>query len=77
MTETASRVSPVTGSFWKTVVGGFHLTHPFPMIMNALPAGMFMYLARTDVGVVRWLNIERAPGEFPSEAEFLAAVTRT
>jgi peroxiredoxin len=26
-------------------------------------------------GVVRWVNVERAPGEFPSEAEFLAAVT--
>jgi len=25
-------------------------------------------------GVVRWANVERAPGEFPSEAEFLAAV---
>jgi peroxiredoxin len=26
-------------------------------------------------GVVRWVNVERAPGEFPSEAEFLSAVT--
>jgi len=28
-------------------------------------------------GVVRWVNIERAPGEFPSEADLLATVRTT
>ena len=28
-------------------------------------------------GVVRWVNIERAPGEFPSETDFLATVRAT
>lgn len=40
-----------------TLLGALYLTHPFPVVMNAVPAALFMYMASTDVSVGRLMTL--------------------
>src|SRR5712691_12729939 len=55
MSDASQRPIPAPGSFWNKLLGILDLTHPFPMIMNALLAGLFMYMASPNVAYGRLL----------------------
>src|SRR6266699_4103989 len=54
MSDASQRPIPASG-FWNKLLSILDLTHPFPMIMNALLAGLFMYMASPNVAYGRLL----------------------
>jgi 4-hydroxybenzoate polyprenyltransferase len=55
MSAASQRPTSAPAGFWNKLLGILDLTHPFPMIMNALLAGLFMYMASPNVAFGRLL----------------------
>ena len=57
MTDVAHRPAPVPGHLWSKLVGAVRLTHPFPTILNALLACLFMYMVSPAVDIGHLLTL--------------------
>jgi 4-hydroxybenzoate polyprenyltransferase len=70
VSDASPRLIPAPGGLWNKLLGILDLTHPFPMIMNAVLAGLFMYMASPNVAfphlLVLVLSVAGIHGSFGS-----------